>query len=109
PPLLFRETGEVEFLREGGPVLGIAKDASYEERPLFLCPGEMVIFYTDGVTEVFNEQGQEYGVDEIINTVAQNKDKTSQEILRIVHSAVRHFAAPDHVFDDFTMIVLKRL
>jgi sigma-B regulation protein RsbU (phosphoserine phosphatase) len=108
-PLLLRRSGKIEFLKEGGPVLGIVKDARYEERPLFLSQGEIVLFYTDGVTEVFNDQGKEFGVEGIINMVMQNKNKTSPEIQKAIHGAVQQFAAPDHVFDDFTMIVLKRL
>lgn len=108
-PILYRNTGEIEYLREGGQVLGITKDAWYEERPVPLHPGDIVVFYTDGVTEVFDSQEREFGVDRLIRTLEENKGKTSRQIQDAIHGAVKRFASPEHVFDDFTMIVLKRL
>jgi sigma-B regulation protein RsbU (phosphoserine phosphatase) len=108
-PILLRNSGEVEYLKEGGQVLGVIRDAVYEERPLFLNPGEIVVFYTDGVTEVFDSQGQQFGVERLIHVAKKNKDKTSREIQNTIYDAVKRFASPGHVFDDFTMIVLKRL
>jgi len=108
-PILLRADGEVEYLREGGAILGIAPEAEYDERPIFLNPGEMVVFYTDGVTEVFNTKDQQFGLERLIELIRKNKDKSAKEIEDTVHQAIRAFAAPDHVFDDFTMVILKRL
>ncbi len=108
-PILLRASGEVEYLREGGPILGIAKDAVYEERPIFLFPNDIVMLYTDGVIEVFNEKGEEFGMERLIKIVQENRSKTAGEIEEIVHAAVREFAAEEHQFDDLTMIVMKRL
>lgn len=108
-PILFRASGDVEYLREGGPILGITKDAIYEERPVFLFPNDIVMLYTDGVIEVFNKRGEEFGMDALIQIVLANRTKSADEIEEIVHAAVREFAAEDHQFDDLTMIVMKRL
>jgi len=108
-PILLRDSGKIEFLKEGGQVLGISRDATYEERPLFLNPGEIVVFYTDGVTEVFDTEGQQFGIERLIRILKDNKDKSSLEIQDAIYDAVKSFASPEHVFDDFTMIVLKRL
>ena len=107
-PILLRADGEVEFLREGGPVLGITQDAKYEERPVFLHRGEIVVFYTDGVTEVFDSNGEQFGLERLIDLIKDNRNKPAEEIQSITHRAVKAFAAPDHVYDDFTMVVLKR-
>jgi sigma-B regulation protein RsbU (phosphoserine phosphatase) len=108
-PILLRNNSEIEYLKEGGQVLGITRDAVYEERPLFLNPGEIVIFYTDGVTEVFDSQERQFGVERLIRVVEENRNKTCHDIQGAVYDAVKRFASPQHVFDDFTMIVLKRL
>jgi len=108
-PILLRSNGEIEYLKEGGQVLGVIRDAIYEERPLFLNPGDIVIFYTDGVTEVFDSQERQFGVERLIRVVEKNRDKTGREIQNAVYDTVKRFASPGHVFDDFTMIVLKRL
>ncbi|MDH4158583.1 MAG: serine/threonine-protein phosphatase, partial [candidate division Zixibacteria bacterium] len=108
-PILLRNSGEVEFLKEGGPVLGVTDGAIFEERPLFLNTGEVVVFFTDGVTEVFDRDGREFGVTSLLEVIKLNKSKSAAAILQAVHEAVIGFAAPDHPFDDLTMIVLKRL
>ncbi|MFH1373289.1 MAG: GAF domain-containing protein [bacterium] len=108
-PVLLHGNGEIEYLKEGGQVLGISPNAVYEERPLVLQSGDVVIFYTDGVTEVFDSEGGEFGVKQLITVVRKCRERTSQEILDIVHDEVKRFASPEHTFDDLTMIVLKRL
>ncbi len=108
-PILLRENGEVEFLREGGPILGVTDDIEYEERPVFLNPGEIIVFYTDGVTEVFDRNGEQFGIDRLIKCIKDNRDEPAQKIQNIIHRAVNEFASPEHVFDDFTMIILKRM
>ncbi len=108
-PILLRDSGETEYLKEGGQVLGITRDAVYEERPLFLNRGDIVVLYTDGVTEVFDSQGRQFGIERLIGAVRENRNKTCDEIQDAVYDAVKRFASPQHVFDDLTMIVLKRL
>lgn len=107
-PVLLRANGKVEFLREGGPVLGVKQGAIYEERPVFLNSGEIVVFYTDGITEVFGRNGDQFGVERLIELIKENRRKPAHQIQDVIHRAVRAHAAPDHIFDDFTMIVLKR-
>ena len=107
-PVLLREDGQVEYLREGGPVMGVTDDATYEERPMYLEVGDLVVMYTDGVVEVFDNDGEEFGLDRLIELLRQNKTKKSAELQKIIHDEVRRWASNDHMFDDFTMIVLKR-
>jgi len=108
-PILIRADGAIDYLREGGQVLGVTPHAVYEERPIFLAPGEVVVMYTDGVTEVFNDRDEEYGTERLAALVQANRGKTSQELVDLIHDTVRAWAGPQHVFDDLTMIILKRL
>ncbi len=108
-PIWLHSDGRVELLREGGLAFGITRDAVYEERPLFLNSGDIVVFYTDGVTEVFDRNGQQFGTKRLIEILHENRHRPAGEILDEVYRAVKNYASPDHVFDDFTMIVLKRL
>ena len=89
--------------------MGVTQAASYEERPIFLNPEDIVVFYTDGVTEVFDSDGKEFGVPNLTDVIRRNREKSSKEILEAVYRAVKDFAGPQHVFDDLTMVVLKRL
>jgi serine phosphatase RsbU (regulator of sigma subunit) len=108
-PILLRADDRIEYLREGGPLLGVAPKAEYEERPVYINPGDVLFFYTDGVNEVFDLDNEELGLDRLIETIRNNRERSSKEILDAVHEAVREFASPQHVFDDLTMIVIKRL
>ena len=107
-PLLLRADGTTELLREGGPVLGVVPKASYEERPVYINKNDIIILFTDGVVEVFNDDDEQFGEDRLAELVQQNRSKTTTEIRDIIYETVYKFASKKHVFDDFTMIVLKR-
>lgn len=107
-PVLVRKNGDVEYLREGGPVMGVTPAAVYEERPLYINVGDLVVLYTDGVVEVFDEEGREYGLDGLIETLQKNRHGSSADIEEAIYENVHRFASAKHAFDDFTMIVLKR-
>ncbi|MCK4461342.1 MAG: serine/threonine-protein phosphatase, partial [candidate division Zixibacteria bacterium] len=108
-PILLRSDGSVEYLREGGPLFGVTPEAEYEERPVYINPGDIIYLYTDGISEVFDRDDEELGLDRLTDIVRENRERPSAEILDAVYLAVRQFASPEHVFDDLTMIVVKRL
>lgn len=108
PPILFRQNGDVEFLTEGGVVLGVKKDAAFEERAFMLHPGEVIVMYTDGVTEVFDDTGKEFGRESLTELIRANLDRRSVEIADAIRIAVSNFAKPTHIFDDITVVVIKR-
>lgn len=108
-PILLRQDGSIEYLREGGLAMGVMPDSSYEERPIFLRSGDIIVFYTDGVTEVNNSEGEEFGEKHLVEALLEFKDLKAREIHRQIYKKVKSFAAPDHTYDDLTMIVLKKL
>lgn len=108
-PVLLRNNGDVEYLSEGGPVLGVTTSGIFQERALVVNPGDICVWYTDGVTEVFDRKGEEFGLERLIELLRRNREKTSIEIQEAVLSAVKPFASPEYVFDDLTMVVFKRL
>ncbi len=108
-PVLYRENGSVEYLLEGGPALGVIKDSVYEERPIFLRPGDVIVFYTDGVTEVVNNEGKEFGLEGLVALIKKYRKLPAREIHRKIYNEITAFASPRHNFDDLTMIVIKKL
>ena len=109
PPILLRQDGTVEFLTEGGLVLGVDRLAVFEERALMLQPGEIIVMYTDGVTEVFDDAGREFGSKGLIEAVTSHQNCPSVEIADAIRKAVADHASAKQVFDDLTLVVLKRL
>ena len=109
PPVMLRANGTVEYLRDGGQILGVTKDSVYEERALMIQPGEVIVLYTDGVTEVFDDHGVEFGMARLVEVIKANRSRSAHEIQEAIYSAVMSFCSPDHIFDDLTMVIIKRL
>jgi sigma-B regulation protein RsbU (phosphoserine phosphatase) len=108
-PILLRRDGGVELLAEGGLALGIVDDTEYEERPISIRPGDIVLMYTDGVTEVEGADGVQFGEEHLVRLLRANAALSSREIHQALYKEIRNFARPDHVFDDVTMVVVKKL
>ena len=108
-PIMLKADDSVEYLREGGPLLGVVPDAEYEERPVYIHAGDIIFLYTDGISEVFDSDNKELDLDHLTEVIRNNREKTASEILDAVYRAVTRFASPQHVYDDLTMIIIKRL
>lgn len=108
PPIWLRQNGDVELLTEGGLVLGVTGKTVFEERALMMQPGEIIVMYTDGVTEVFDDSGREFGQEGLVEVVRSNRSRPSTEITEAINQAVSEHAASNHVFDDITLVVIKR-
>jgi len=107
-PIVIRNDGSIELLKEGGLALGVLQHTIYEERPISIRSGDMIVFYTDGVTEVNNERDEEFGEDRLIGLLKQYHELPSRDIQKKIIQEVRGFASKDHNFDDLTLIVLKK-
>lgn len=109
PPLLIRSDGRVEYLEGGGIILGIFDDARYESRTCRMDPGDVVLLYSDGVTEATNAANEEFEEERLIEVLLANRDKSAQEIISAVTSAVAAFASGAPSADDLTLVAAKRI
>jgi sigma-B regulation protein RsbU (phosphoserine phosphatase) len=109
PPLLFRANGEVVELSQGGYAVGMFRDSAYEEASVYLSPKDMLLLYTDGITEAFNDDEDEFGYKRMREAVTLGKDLSSKEIIQSIVDAVKKFKAPEKQLDDLTMILIKCL
>ncbi len=107
PPLLFRATGEIEDLEGGGPMVGFLHGIEYDEVEIELYPGDLVVLYTDGVTEAENEAGEMFELEGLMGVVALNRDRSADEILDSIFEAVARHAGPGADADDITVIILQ--
>jgi phosphoserine phosphatase RsbU/P len=108
-PILLHKDNRVELLQEGGVALGVIPEADYEERPILLHSGDVLLMYTDGVTEAENSDGRQFGNDRLIEAMKECRNRSAREIFQTIYDKVRVFASTDHVFDDLTMVVVKKL
>jgi sigma-B regulation protein RsbU (phosphoserine phosphatase) len=109
PPILRRSNGAVEYLKEGGLALGTFPDTTYEERPISLASGDILLFYTDGVTEAKNEADEEFGVDRLLATLEYSRNRSAREIIDFIVAETKKFASPEKESDDLTLVVMKAL
>jgi sigma-B regulation protein RsbU (phosphoserine phosphatase) len=110
PPILRRHDGTVDPLLEGGLALGILPDSRYEERPVSLRPGDILLLYTDGVSEAADPDGDQFGTDRLEELLDELKDRSARQIVDAVLDRVIHFVGgPGELDDDLTVVCLKRL
>lgn len=108
PPLLLRKTrNDFEELSEGGLILGAMPSFTpYAETDITLNKGDIVVMYTDGVTETFNRNGEEYGEDKLQQLILESRTQSAGELLDAIVQDVRNFNA-GKLADDLTLIVIR--
>ncbi len=107
PPIVRRSTGPIQQLTRTGPLLGVFDQIGLDDETLQLEPGDVVVAYTDGLTEAFNANGEEYGVDRIIAKIADFPD-TPADLLECLLSDLSAFAGSAPQADDITLFILRR-
>ena len=94
-------------LSKGGFLTGFTNDASYEKEKLSLKPGDIIAAFTDGVPEIENSDGEEFGVQRMIDYIKKKKDKTASEINEGIYKEMFKFSGNRKPTDDCTLIILK--
>jgi sigma-B regulation protein RsbU (phosphoserine phosphatase) len=108
PPFLVRRNGEVTMLTGGGPPLGILPGAPYAQQQTRLESGDVLVMYSDGVTEAQNPAEEEFGEDRFSELLIANRDNSAAEIVDAVTQAILTWEAGGHSADDITLVVAKR-
>jgi len=109
PPIVLRASGEAEMLEGGGPVLGILPIAPYSEMHTRLNSGDMLVLYSDGVTEATNAGHDEFGEERLIQVLRENGSYAAPAIVEAVMNSVTAFAAGAPQADDITLVVARRI
>ena len=107
PPLLVRN-GEIVPLEVNGMVVGIFPDASYTASSLTLRSGDMLVAYTDGVTEPENEAGAEYGELRLREALQKADGLSASEVIDRVMNDVLAWTGDSALQDDMTMLVVRK-
>lgn len=108
PPILFRSSSEdfVE-LEVTGIALGVMGGLEYEERQLSLSPGDILVLYTDGVTEAINKEVKQYGAKRLRSIIKDSRQLPAQNIMECILEDISSFSSGQAQYDDITMIVVK--
>ena len=107
PPLLMNSKGEVKRLDRGGPALGVFQEAQFEADAVRFEAGDTLALYTDGVVEVLDEDGREFGEEGLARVLHQSAGLSAAETIGAIIGQTRDFAGHDSYPDDFTVVVIK--
>lgn len=106
-PVVFRGNERI-LLEQGGPILGVLPDALYKDGVIQLLEGDMVLFYTDGITEA-ERNARYFGVERLMRIVQGNMSKNPNGVIEAVFDEVVQFSSNSPQSDDRTLVVLKSL
>ncbi|MBN1286592.1 MAG: SpoIIE family protein phosphatase [Anaerolineae bacterium] len=101
--------GRAHALEGRGLALGVMGGVEYEEHTERLQPGDVIVLYTDGVTEAVDLDEEEFGMERLTAEAERRRDRSAAEIVSAVADAVDAFAGDQPQFDDLTLVVIKRL
>jgi len=109
PPVVVRASGETEMLDGGGPVLGILAGGHYDEHRARLNTGDLLVLYSDGVTEATNPALEQFGEERLVQVLNRIYRDPASAIVEAIMKAVSDFAAGAPQADDITLVVARRL
>jgi len=105
-PVLVTRAG-IHRLDKGGLFTGFTESAEYEMEDLTLEPGDLVVVFTDGVSEAPNAEGEEFGEGRLIELAATLWGKSAQDVVKTIRTKIDSFSSGQRMSDDFTLLVLS--
>lgn len=111
PPLVLRQTAQEEpasrWLRPTGPAVGLVEGANFTEAQVRLHPGDLVVMYTDGLTEAMNRKHEMLGQDRIAVWLTQEVNISASEAVQVIRDGLQEFTQGEPAADDITLVVGK--
>ncbi len=107
PPVLIRN-GSARSLDVNGTVVGAFPFSKYDESKVQLESGDLLVCYTDGITEPENEYGEMFGEERLIELVSKHADREDTKIIETVMEAVRQWTNSPELSDDMTVVLARK-
>lgn len=111
-PMIHFQNGKVNLHKPTGIGLGLTGASLFneviEEESISVGPGDICVFYTDGVTEARNPEGEEFGTERLIGTIVNNSHLNPQELRKAILDDITSYTGLDSFDDDLTILILKR-
>jgi serine phosphatase RsbU (regulator of sigma subunit)/CheY-like chemotaxis protein len=98
----------IQRLRPTGMALGVSEGAQWKQKIEKLMPGDILILYTDGITEAQNQHGQFFGEDQLLDVVLENMNASAGQILESLLAEVHRFVGSEPRQDDIALVVIRR-
>jgi serine phosphatase RsbU (regulator of sigma subunit) len=108
PPIIVHAAGTVEHLASGGLPLGIKADAVFREGRTLLQHGDVLVIYSDGISEAVNPADEEFGATRLYEVIARNMDASAAGIRDRIEAALTKWSQGTPAADDITLVIVKR-
>ncbi len=108
-PVLISDNNEIIRPDIGGLIVGIAPSVPYEEATIKLKPNDVLVIFSDGITEAMNKEEEEFDEPRLLELLKANKDKSSEELIELIISEVNNFTKGQPQSDDMTIVIIKRV
>jgi sigma-B regulation protein RsbU (phosphoserine phosphatase) len=106
PPVLFRH-GRIERLKVGGTVVGLFSPLTYEQADIQLEPGDLLLAFTDGITEPENTYGEEFGEARVLEVARRALNSPPDVLAEEIYRSVSDWTGSPELQDDMTLLVAK--
>ena len=108
PPVLVRADGAVEWLRDGGPILGVLPGIHYTASVTQMSAGDVLVIYSDGVTEAMTPEEFEFGEARLEEIVTEHRGGPARDLVSAIQARVTEWCGNAPPQDDLTVVVVKK-
>ncbi|MFH0909880.1 MAG: PP2C family protein-serine/threonine phosphatase [bacterium] len=112
-PILLSRDGHVEPIESPGTAIGMMDVETFErllgETTIQIKPGDVIVAYTDGITEAMNSEGEEWGMQNFLEAVRQASSEGANSVLNNVRQRLARFVGENPQYDDMTLVALRHL
>jgi sigma-B regulation protein RsbU (phosphoserine phosphatase) len=107
-PLLYQiSESKCQYLDAEGMIIGVKENVLFENRSIMLNAGDILLLYTDGVTEASAENGEMFGIERLEQILATTHEEPLQNIIEYIYREVLNFSGQKPLSDDITMVALR--
>ncbi|HKI77122.1 MAG TPA: GAF domain-containing SpoIIE family protein phosphatase [Ignavibacteriaceae bacterium] len=107
-PILISEDNKITRPDVGGLIIGIAPSVQYEEAKFKLKKNDLLVVFSDGITEAMNLKEEEFDEPRLLDLITKNKEKKADELIELIFKEVNDFSKGQPQSDDMTMVIIKK-
>lgn len=107
-PFFLSRDNKSTSLDKGGLIVGIMPSVPYEEDAIPFNPGDLLVIYSDGVTEAMNKTEEEFGEERLTDLISKNRNETPENLIDIIIKSLKNFSGGQEQSDDITLVIVKR-
>jgi sigma-B regulation protein RsbU (phosphoserine phosphatase) len=107
-PFLYSSENKLSKLSVGGMIAGVMPSFPFEEETITFQKGELLILFSDGITEAMNSDEEEFSEKRLEEVIMNNRNEPSEKLIEVILKEVANFTGNSPQMDDMTLVVIKR-